>query len=266
MATIVCFHAHPDDESMIEAGSIAAATDTGHRVVLVVATRGEQGEPKPGVLAPGEALGSRREAETRRSAEILGVDRVHFLGYRDSGMMGEPTNDDPACFWRADVEDAAGGLAAVLAAEGADALTIYDEWGTYGHPDHIQVHRVGRRAAERAGLPADRVYAVTINRRRIDDLRAAQQAKGGGEPEDQAPEDLGVPEELITHEVDVSATLDRKRRSMEAHRSQISDDDFFMQMPAERFREAFGIESFICLGAPRPPGRPPLDDLWGELR
>jgi LmbE family N-acetylglucosaminyl deacetylase len=163
VATLVFFHAHPDDESMIAAGTMAAAADAGHRVVMVVATRGEQGEPKPGVLAPGEQLGRRREAETQRSAEILGVERVHFLGYVDSGMMGEPTNDDPASFWQADVDEAATALAALLAEEGADALTIYDEWGTYGGcspPPSTAVastsygRRSGPRGAGSRGSPA----------------------------------------------------------------------------------------------------------------
>ena len=264
MATLVFFHAHPDDEAMATAGTMAAAADDGHRVVLVLATRGEQGEPKPGVLAPGEALASRRVAETRRSAEILGVDRVHFLDYLDSGMMGEPTNDDPACFWRADVEEAAASLAALLGVEGADALTIYDEWGTYGHPDHIQVHRVGRRAAELAGLAPDRVFEATINRTRVKELQAVEREKGGDE---EAPDldHLGVPDQMITHEVDVSAAAERKRRSMAAHRSQIADDDWFMQLSPERFRAVFGVESYIRLGTTRPAGQRPLADLWAGL-
>ena len=114
MATLVCFHAHPDDESIATGGTMALAAEAGHRVVLVLGTRGEQGEPVPGVLAEGEALWERRVVETHRAAEILGVERVEFLGYEDSGMMGEPTNENPACFWQADVEEAAERLAAIL--------------------------------------------------------------------------------------------------------------------------------------------------------
>jgi LmbE family N-acetylglucosaminyl deacetylase len=96
MATLVCFHAHPDDESIATGGTMALAARAGHRVVLVLGTRGEQGEPVPGVLAEGEQLWERRVVETHRSAEILGVERVEFLGYEDSGMMGEPTTPTPA--------------------------------------------------------------------------------------------------------------------------------------------------------------------------
>ena len=147
MATLVTFHAHPDDESIAMGGVISKAADEGHRVVVVVATKGEHGEVEEGFLGPGEELWQRRERETQACAAILGVARVEFLGYVDSGMMGRPENDAPDSFWRADVEEAAARLAAILTEEAADVLTIYDENGNYGHPDHIQVYRVGLRAA-----------------------------------------------------------------------------------------------------------------------
>src|SRR5579871_6794600 len=115
MATLVCFHAHPDDEAIATGGVMAKAAAEGHRVVLVVATRGERGEPQPGVLAPGEELWERRVREVADAAAILGVSRYEFLGYADSGMMGEPTNDLPDTFWQADVEEAARRLAGILA-------------------------------------------------------------------------------------------------------------------------------------------------------
>ncbi|HEX2118991.1 MAG TPA: PIG-L family deacetylase, partial [Acidimicrobiales bacterium] len=162
MATLVTFHAHPDDESIATGGVMAKAADEGHRVVLVVATKGECGEVPEGFLEPGEALWQRRVEETLAAAEILGVARVEFLGYEDSGMVGTPENDRPESFWQADVDEAAGRLAAILTEEKADILTVYDENGSYGHPDHVQVHRVGVRAAELAGTP--KVYMSTINR------------------------------------------------------------------------------------------------------
>src|SRR5436853_4691571 len=160
MATFVFFHAHPDDESMSTGGTMARARAEGHRVVLVTATRGEHGEVADGFLEPGEVLWARRVRETEAAAEILGVSRAEFLGYVDSGMMGTPTNDAPESFWQADIEEAAQRLAAILQEENADILTIYDDHGLYGHPDHIQVHRVGHRAAALAGTP--KVYEATI--------------------------------------------------------------------------------------------------------
>ena len=151
--TLVTFHAHPDDEVITTGGSMARAAADGHRVVLVLATGGELGEVAPGVLDEGEELAARRAIEVARAGEILGVARIAFLGYRDSGMAGEPTNTAPGAFAAAPVEEAAERLAAILREEDAEVLTIYDENGNYGHPDHIQVHRVGARAGELAGTP-----------------------------------------------------------------------------------------------------------------
>lgn len=266
MATLVCFHAHPDDESIATGGTMAKAADAGHRVVLVVGTHGELGEPVPGVLADGEALGDRRVVETHASAEALGASAVHFLGYRDSGMMGEPTNDDPRCFWQADVEEAAARLAAILADEGCDVLTVYDDHGGYGHPDHIQVHRVGHRAAELSGVGV--VFEATMNRTAIQTMMEQSSAMLDAVPEDERPQlddDFGSPEAVITHAVDVSSVIDRKRASMQAHASQISDDSFFLAMPSEAFVQAFGTEWFIRPGHPRATDAPFGSDLLAEL-
>ena len=162
MATAVFFHAHPDDEAIATGGTMARMAADGHRVVLVTATRGELGEVPDGYLDPGETLAERRARELDAACTVLGVARHEYLGYGDSGMAGEASNDDPDCFWQADVEEAAERLASVLRPEKADVFTAYDENGNYGHPDHIQVHRVGLRAAELAGVP--RVFMATVNR------------------------------------------------------------------------------------------------------
>ena len=237
MATLVSFHAHPDDECIACGGVIRKAHEDGHRVVLVVATRGELGEIPDNFLDEGERLWQRRVVETKASADILGVDRLEFLGYTDSGMMGEPTNDQPGTFWTADVEEAAGRLAAILREEHADVLTAYDDHGGYGHPDHIQVHRVGMRAAELAGVP--RVYQATINR----DRALAGRAERDDMPE--LADDFGTPEAQITCAVDVTKFADEKRAAMRAHASQISEQSFFLALPDEAFRFAFGTEWFI---------------------
>lgn len=223
------------------------AFEQGHRVVLVVATRGELGEVPEGLLADGEQLWQRRVAETHASAEILGVKRVEFLGYSDSGMADTPANDAPGSFWTAPVEDAAHELAAILREEQADVLTVYDDNGGYGHPDHIQVHRVGMRAAELAGTP--RVYQNTMNRdhmRRGMESFAAQAAEAGIElPDIDENSEFGKPESIITAAVDVSAYAQYKRAAMRAHASQIDEQSFFLAMPAEAFLHSFGTEWFI---------------------
>jgi len=253
--TLVCFHAHPDDEAIATGGVIAQAAASGRRVVLVLATRGELGEVPDGFLDSGETLTSRRVGEVARAAEVLGIARFEFLGYHDSGMAGLPENDAPGSFWSADVEEAAERLATILRDEDAQVLVVYDENGGYGHPDHIQVHRVGVRAAELAGTP--RVYEATMNadaiarmmRERADDLAAS-----GIELPDEVtdPEDIkiGVPEAMITTTVDVREFAGVKRAALAEHASQVSDAHFFLAMPPEVFREAFGMEWFIRRDAP----------------
>jgi LmbE family N-acetylglucosaminyl deacetylase len=253
MATLVTFHAHPDDEAIACGGTMARAAAEGHRVVLVVATRGELGEVDEGVLGPGEALADRRVAETMAAARILGVHRVEFLGYRDSGMIGTPENDDPSSFWQADLDEAAGRLAAILADEEAEVLTVYDDHGNYGHPDHIQVHRVGVRAAELAGTR--RVYENTADRDFfIDFMAKAGEAGHLGDleelPGDLDMSELGSPADLITTTVDVTGFLDQKRRAMAAHASQIAETSFFLAMPPPVFATLWGREWFIRRGAP----------------
>ncbi len=255
MATLVTFHAHPDDECIACGGVMRKAHEDGHRVVLVVATRGELGEVPDGFLDDGEQLWQRRVGETQAAADILGADRVEFLGYTDSGMMGEPTNDQPGTFWTADVEEAAGKLAAILREENADVLTVYDDHGGYGHPDHIQVHRVGARAAELVGL--EQVFQNTINRTALIEgskVMGESLPEGIELPDFESQPDFGKPFEVITHSVDVSAHASRKRASMQAHRSQISETDFFLTMPDEVFARAFGTEWYIADGPPPPDG------------
>lgn len=251
MATFVFFHAHPDDEVMSTGGSIARAADTGHRVVLVVATNGDHGEVPPD-LAPGETLLERRRAELARSAEVLGVHRIAWLGYADSGMTGWAHNDHEASFWRADLDEAAGRLTAVLREEAADVLVAYDWHGGYGHPDHIQVHRVGRRAAERAATP--RYFEATWNRDAVAEVAAAFAEASGGEWDPDAPSDdgnpFGEPASAIHLAVDVAEYIERKRTAIACHASQATDVGTFLRMPPAVFELAFSTEWYIRPGSP----------------
>jgi LmbE family N-acetylglucosaminyl deacetylase len=245
--TVVSFHAHPDDEAILVGGTLALAAEAGHRTVLVFATRGDLGEVADGVLAPDEALADRREVEARAAADVLGVARVEFLPYVDSGMAGEPTNDRPGAFTGADVDEAASLLAEILREEQAAVVTAYDDHGGYGHPDHIQVHHVGVRAAALARTP--RVYAATVSREYYLDLAdlMRESVPDGVDAPDPEAMDLGVPEASITTRIDVAPALDRKRAAMAAHPSQIPGDSFFLSIGDEAFRRAFGFEWFIRL-------------------
>jgi LmbE family N-acetylglucosaminyl deacetylase len=257
VATVVFFHAHPDDESIATGGTMAKLASEGHRVVLVVATRGEHGEVADGFLSPGEQLWERREKETEASGRVLGIARGEFLGYCDSGMIGTPENDAVECFWQADIEEAAERLASILREEKADVLTVYDDNGNYGHPDHIQVHRVGVRAAELAGV--ERVYESTLDRDYFQELMNRADELGlpdfseGDEPDptnEQGEFEMGKPGSEITTRVDVRDFLDVKRRSMQAHASQIAETSFFLSMPPAAFEATWGTEFYIRRGAP----------------
>ena len=250
MATLVCFHAHPDDEALSTGGLMAKASAASHRVILVTATRGEQGEPQPGVLDEGELLWERRVTEVAEAAKILGAEEPRFLDYEDSGMVGESTNDNPACFWQADLDEAADRLAAILSEVEADVLTIYDDHGLYGHPDHIKVHQVGLAAAERVGLSA--VYEATVNRDRalasMAEMSAEMEADGIEGPSVDEFDEFGVAEDDLAFAIDVTSQLDLKREAMAVHRSQISDQSFFLYMPPERFAMVFANEWFAVPG------------------
>jgi len=268
VGTIVSFHAHPDDESIGTAGTLARAVDAGHRVVIVFATRGELGTPVAGVLADGEQLVLRRSAECYTAAREIGAHRVEFLGYTDSGMMGQPTNDAPYCFWRAPVEHAARRLAVILDEEEPDVLTVYDDNGAYGHPDHIQVHRVGMRAAELSAVPV--VAQQTINREWLARGRRRLVAAGRLDGEAQMPEpdavDWGKPEAQITHRVEVVDVADRKRAAMAAHASQMGPDHPLLAMPEPMFLVAMGVEFYIVAAPPDPAAPEVFLDLFTPLR
>ena len=259
MGTIVSFHAHPDDEAIASGGTLARAAAAGHRVVLVFATRGELGEPVPGVLEPGEQLAMRRSAECYVSAAALGAKRVEFLGFTDSGMMGEPSNEAPFCFWQADVEYAARTLAVLLDQEEPDVLTIYDDNGVYGHPDHIQVHRVGKRAGELSAVPV--VAQGTVNR---DWMQRGFRESGR---EGDIPPNMGKPESEITHRVEAVDFVGQKRESMRAHASQMAPDHFLLALPDAMFALGMGTEFYIVDEPPSPAAAPELfEELFTPLR
>ena len=248
--TLVFVHAHPDDEALLTAGTMARAVAEGQRVVLVVATDGAAG------LASRElsvGLAARRSAELDESCRAIGVHRLVRLGYADSGLHGdaEGASDGPVPLCRVPVEESAAALAAVLVEEAADVLVTYDPNGGYGHPDHVRVHELGVRAADLTGTP--RVFEATVPRDLL--LRGIRLAgrvyRFPPEFDPTSFERAFTASADITHRVDVRRYLDQKRASMAAHASQATADDgdrtlaAFLRMPRPLFRRVFGTEFYV---------------------
>jgi len=265
VSTIVYCHAHPDDEASQTSGSMARASAEGHRVVVVFATNGDHGEVAADAVE-GETVASYRRREAEASAAALGLARIVWLGYADSGMSGWEQNDADGSFHRADLGEAARRLGRVLDEEDADVLVGYDWHGGYGHPDHVKVHHLVHAAAPLARR-TPRLLESTFNRtdmwRMVEEARAAGVDIGGDFTDwnPDAPMDdgnpLGTTEDEITWEVDVSSYLDRKRASLEAHRSQATDIGEFLSLPPEVFARLFGREYYIEPGL-----EGPMRDGW----
>lgn len=255
MSTIVFCHAHPDDEASQTSGAMARASAEGHRVVVVFATNGDHGEVADDAVE-GETVADHRRREAEASAAAIGLARIVWLGYADSGMSGWEQNDADNSFHRADLAEAARRLADVLDEEDADVLVGYDWHGGYGHPDHVKVHHLVHAAAPLARR-TPRLLESTMNRTAMS--HQFDEAKAAGLEMDWSPDDpmddgnpLGTPEDEITWEVDVSSYLDRKRASLEAHRSQATDIGEFLSLPPEVFARFFGREYYIEPGLEGP--------------
>jgi LmbE family N-acetylglucosaminyl deacetylase len=264
--TLVSFHAHPDDEALLTGGTLARAAAEGHRVVLVTATAGEAGlSDGTGQHPP---LGQRRCVELARAAAALGCARWELLDYTDSGWESPTT--PTAAFSRLDPAGPAARLAEILRAERADVLTVYDERGGYGHPDHVQVHRVGVLAAELAGTPV--VLEATVDRGRLQRVAAVLRWLPGLSrlipPSRFASSFLPRPE--LTHEVDVRRHLGAKRAALAAHSSQAEGGSsvrtvaLLLRLPRPVLGLALGREWFRERG--RPAAADLLDDVFASLR
>jgi LmbE family N-acetylglucosaminyl deacetylase len=249
--TVVSFHAHPDDETFLTGGTLAKAAAEGHRVVVVTATDGDRGLASASD-GRGTDLAARRGRELEAAAEALGCSRVVRLGYRDSGLRTDPA--DPFAFANADSDEVAALLAGILKEESADVLTVYDALGGYGHPDHVQVHRAGTRAAALVGTPV--VLEATLDgdlvRRVLRVLAMVRSPLRTAAPLGRA--DIYTPRDAITHRIDVTAHIDQKRSAMVAHGSQQRADgqvrilSRLLRLPAGAFRRVVGTEWFVEQG------------------
>ncbi|HTR92046.1 MAG TPA: N-acetyl-1-D-myo-inositol-2-amino-2-deoxy-alpha-D-glucopyranoside deacetylase [Trebonia sp.] len=252
--SLLLVHAHPDDESIGTGATMAKYAAQDARVTLVTCTLGELGEiipPDLRHLLPDE-LGQHRITELARACEALGVKDHRFLGgegrYRDSGMMGLPDNDDPDCFWQANVEEAAAALATIIEETEASVIVTYDANGFYGHPDHIQAHRVTMRAHELTGGRA-KLYATAMPRSALE--------RAVGLPEDSwfirtTDLSVGVPDDQVTAEIDGTAFFAAKRAAMRAHETQITVDGDYFALSNDLGLRILGTEYYTQLGGTAP--------------
>lgn len=244
--TIMAVHAHPDDEVLGTGGIFARYAEEGIRTVLVTCTNGEQGDGPDGVKpgAPGHdpvAVAEQRLSELRVSAALLDIEHLELLGYQDSGMDGWDTNSDERAFTNVPVSTAAAKLAALIEKYRPQVIVTYDEKGGYGHPDHIQAHRITVAATESTGIP-DKLYYAVVPREGVQEMAAA--AKASGMADFEPPADFGTPMAEITTVVDVAGHTRRKVKALEAHGSQ-SDGAFFLGLPEAMQDLILGTEFFV---------------------
>ena len=281
MSALLCVHPHPDDESIACGGVIAKAVDADHRVKVVTCTRGEEGENLAGIDLGDEELLTHRLRELQDALRELGVTDHEFLGYRDSGMVDTPGTAHPESFHTADLYEAADRLARIIRRFRPDVVVSDDAQGTYGHPDHVKAHRVTERALTMAADPWWRTpedgdphevtkrYVFAFARSRVLEthrrLRAEGLASPFGDDDDLDEADIvfGVPDEEVTTVVPIHPWLDRKQSAMRAHRSQIGEDSFFLNVPEGLATELFGTEAFVLLAGEA--GGEPEDDLFAGL-
>ncbi len=287
---VLFVHAHPDDETINNGATMARYSADGAGVTLLTCTLGEEGE----VLVPelaglvveqADQLGGYRISELADAMRELGVTDSRFLGgvgrWRDSGMMGTPANDHPRAFWRADPDEICAAEVEVIRDVRPQVLVTYDENGGYGHPDHIQAHRVAMAALDAAAEPgycpdlgaAWSIAKVYWNALPISELRAAVEAmRGAGEDffDVTDPEDMpmGTPDELVTTAVDAREHLPAKMAAMRAHATQILVDGPFFALSNNIANQAFAVEYYQLVRGQRGPAGDPdghEDDLFSGL-
>ncbi|MFB9235264.1 N-acetyl-1-D-myo-inositol-2-amino-2-deoxy-alpha-D-glucopyranoside deacetylase [Plantactinospora siamensis] len=266
---LLLVHAHPDDESIGTGATMAYYAARGTHVTLVTCTLGEEGEihlPELAGLAAAEAdqLGGYRITELAAACREMGVSDHRFLGgagrYRDSGMMGLPTNDHPRAFWRADLDEAAGRLVEIMREVRPQVMITYDPQGFYGHPDHIQAHRVAMRAAELAGpegcAPA-KIYWTALPRSVLAaGMDAFADASDNPFAGVEAPEDLpfGTPDDQIAARIDATDAGAAKEAAMRAHATQIPDSSWLYVVASNFGAEFMGVEYYTLAAGRRGPG------------
>jgi N-acetyl-1-D-myo-inositol-2-amino-2-deoxy-alpha-D-glucopyranoside deacetylase len=266
-------HAHPDDETIGTGATMARYAAAGDGVTLVTCTLGEEGEilvPELAHLASDrdDGLGEHRIGELAAAMGALGITDHRFLGgagrWRDSGMVGTPTSDNPVCFWRADLDEAVGELVKVVREVRPQVVISYDANGGYGHPDHIQAHRVTVGAFEAAGDPRrypqagepwapTKLYQTALPRSLMVMAFEALRALGEEAPFGvTSPDDMnmGVPDDQVTTVIDARDFLPAKIDAMRAYPTQIAVDGHFFALSNDIGQGAFGIEHYTMVAGP----------------
>jgi N-acetyl-1-D-myo-inositol-2-amino-2-deoxy-alpha-D-glucopyranoside deacetylase len=267
---ILLVHAHPDDETVGTGATMAHYAAAGVPVTLVTCTLGEEGEihlPELALFAPDAAdqLGGYRYTELAAACAALGVTDHRFLGgagrYRDSGMMGTPANQHPRCFWRADLEEAAGQLLEVIREVRPRVMVTYDPNGFYGHPDHIQAHRVAMRAAELAGADAPaKIYWTAVPKSVLAAgmehfAESSENPFEGATHVDELP--FGTPDPEIAARIDARASHPAKAAATRAHASQIPADSWLHSLASSFGEDFMGVEYYVLAAGERGPGAGP---------
>ena len=265
-ARILLVHAHPDDETINNGATMAMYAARGAQVTLVTCTRGEEGEvlvPELSHLAAAQTdgLGAHREIELANAMKALGINDFRFLGapekkFRDSGMIGTPPNERPDNFWNADFKEASNYLMAVIDEVKPHVLITYDEIGGYGHPDHIQAHRIAMEAAKRASWNIPKIYWNTMPKSVIADGIEKMKALGsdffGAESADDLP--FAKADEFVTTLIDANEYVDAKMKAMAAHSTQIALDGPFFALSNNIGLQVWGNEYYTLVqGTPAEP-------------
>jgi len=274
---LLLVHAHPDDETINNGVTMAKYAKDGAQVTLVTCTRGEEGEVLVAELSnlasdKDDKLGQHREIELKDAMAHLGISDFRFLGapnkkWRDSGMMGTPQNDRKGVFWQSDLEEAANELVKIILEIKPQVLITYDEFGGYGHPDHIKAHRVAMRAAEIAetkGWKIEKIYWNTMPRSviqmGIEKMKEVGSDFFGAESADDLP--FAKPDELVTSVVHASEFVPQKLAAMKAHATQIAVDGPFFALSNNLGLSVWGDEYYTIVKGEK---AAPFDENGREL-
>jgi len=272
---LLLVHAHPDDETIGTGATMAKYASEGVNVTLVTCTLGEEGEvlvPALAGLAADKAdqLGGWRLHELDEACKALGVHDHRFLGgvgaYRDSGMIDTAANNNPRCFWKADLDVAAAQLIEVIREVRPQVVVTYDEFGGYGHPDHIQAHRVTVKAVEQTRDIVQKFYYSAVPRSFVQATIEAMKEHGhddffgGVQSADDVP--FASDDDVITTQVDAREFLDAKVDAMRAHASQIEVEGPFFALSNHIGQKAFGLEHYILMAGEKGPTDPATGHDW----